>query len=115
MKILIVDDDSRVRKFLKDALNHTHPACEVLTAIDGADAATKLRDVDLVITDCIMPKMDGIQLCKHIRKNHKNIKVVLVTGKVPYAEIPHDMFDDVLLKPFTVGEIEQTINNLYNH
>jgi CheY-like chemotaxis protein len=114
-KILVVDDDSRVRKFLKDALTHIHPRCTVVTAEDGVDALTKLIDVHLVITDCIMPRMDGIQLCSHIRRLNRGIKVVLVTGKVPYAEIPHDLFDDILMKPFTVGDIEQTINNLFPH
>jgi len=114
-KILVVDDDSRVRKFLTEALNHIRPESQVLTAEDGVDALTKLTDVDMVITDCIMPKMDGIQLCNHIRRLNKGIKVVLVTGKVPYAEIPHDMFDDILMKPFTVGDIEQTIKNLLPH
>ncbi len=111
-KILIVDDEAHVREFLKTTLNYTHPTCEIFTATDGVDALARVAGMDLVMTDCIMPRMDGIQLCRQIRRLDRRIKVVLVTGSVPYAEVPYDLFDDIVFKPFTVGDIVRTINNL---
>lgn len=80
MKILIVDDTKPARKpteILLRAKGH-----QVFTADDGAEALTTCRnmDLDLVITDIRMPRMDGLTLLKHIKEEKPGLDVIIVTG-----------------------------------
>ena len=69
LKILVVDDESRMRKLVKDFLVKRN--FEVLEAENGADAIDVFflkKDIALVILDVMMPKMDGWQVCREIRQ-----------------------------------------------
>ena len=71
IKILVVDDESRMRKLVKDFLAKS--GYEVLEAGDGAEAVEiffSRKDIGLVILDVMMPKMDGWQVCKEIRAHY---------------------------------------------
>lgn len=81
LKILVADDESRMRKLVKDFLIKSN--FEVLEAEDGSQAldlfyATK--DIALIILDVMMPKMDGWQVCREIRQYSK-IPVIMLTAK----------------------------------
>ncbi|MDD2959847.1 MAG: response regulator transcription factor [Lachnospiraceae bacterium] len=81
LKILVVDDESRMRKLVRDFL--VKKDFEVQEAGDGAEAidlffATK--DIALVILDVMMPKMDGWQVCREIRKFSK-VPIIMLTAK----------------------------------
>lgn len=81
LKILVVDDESRMRKLVKDFL--TKSGYEVLEAGDGEEAVDlfyKEKDVALIILDVMMPKMDGWQVCREIRQYSK-IPVIMLTAK----------------------------------
>ena len=72
MKILIVDDESRMRKLVKDFLVKSN--YEVLEAEDGSaalDIFFEEKDISLIILDVMMPKMDGWQVCREIRQYSK--------------------------------------------
>lgn len=81
MKILVVDDESRMRKLVRDFL--VKKDFEVLEAADG-EAAVDIfyaeRDISLVILDVMMPKMDGWEVCREIRKNSK-VPIIMLTAK----------------------------------
>ena len=69
LKILVVDDESRMRKLVKDFLVKQN--YEVLEAGDGSEALDVFfdnQDIALVILDVMMPKMDGWQVCREVRK-----------------------------------------------
>ena len=81
LKILVVDDESRMRKLVKDFLvKHDY---EVLEAQDGEQAVDIFfedKDIALVILDVMMPKMDGWQVCREIR-SHSKVPIIMLTAK----------------------------------
>ncbi len=80
-KILVVDDESRMRKLVKDFL--VRRDFEVLEAGDGEEAVDiffQEKDIALVILDVMMPKMDGWEVCRTIRK-HSQVPIIMLTAK----------------------------------
>lgn len=81
VKILVVDDESRMRKLVKDFL--VKQKYEVLEAEDGEQAVEiffKVKDIALIILDVMMPKMDGWQVCREIRQYSK-VPIIMLTAK----------------------------------
>lgn len=81
LKILVVDDESRMRKLVRDFL--VKKDFEVLEAGDGAEAVDLFfdtKDISLVILDVMMPKMDGWQVCREIRAYSK-VPIIMLTAK----------------------------------
>ena len=81
LKILVVDDESRMRKLVKDFLVKRN--FEVLEADNGADAIDVFfskKDIALVILDVMMPKMDGWQVCREIRQYSK-VPIIMLTAR----------------------------------
>lgn len=81
LKILVVDDESRMRKLVRDFL--VKKDFEVLEAGDGAEAVDVFfdtKDIALVILDVMMPKMDGWQVCREIRAYSK-VPIIMLTAK----------------------------------
>ena len=80
-KILVVDDESRMRKLVRDFLVRQN--YEVLEAGDGEEAVDVFfanKDIALVILDVMMPKMDGWEVCREIRK-HSKVPVIMLTAR----------------------------------
>jgi twitching motility two-component system response regulator PilG len=81
--ILVVDDSPTVRKLIAGKLEKS--GHNVVCAVDGVDALERLEEglPDLVLLDITMPRMDGYEVCKHIRSNpdSKDIPVVMISGK----------------------------------
>ncbi len=103
-KVLVVDDEARMRKLVKDFL--TKKNYTVVEAEDGEEALDimyKDKDIDLVILDVMMPKLDGWQTCREIRKFSK-IPIVMLTAK---AEEMDELLgfelgvDEYISKPFS--------------
>ena len=81
LKVLVVDDESRMRKLVKDFLSKK--GFEVLEAGDGEmamDIFYEEKDIALVILDVMMPKMDGWEVCREIRKNSK-VPIIMLTAR----------------------------------
>lgn len=81
LKILVVDDESRMRKLVKDFLVKQN--YEVLEAGDGSAALNiffEHQDIALIILDVMMPKMDGWQVCKEVR-NYSKVPIIMLTAK----------------------------------
>jgi DNA-binding response OmpR family regulator len=81
LKILVVDDESRMRKLEKDFL--TKSDFTVLEAADGEEALDifyKEKDIALIILDIMMPKLDGWQTCREIRRESK-VPIIMLTAK----------------------------------
>lgn len=81
LKILVVDDESRMRKLVRDFL--VRKDFEVLEAEDGAQAVDiffEKNDISLIILDVMMPKMDGWQVCREIRAYSK-VPIIMLTAK----------------------------------
>ena len=81
LKILVVDDESRMRKLVRDFLIKSN--YEVIEAEDGVQAVDIFfgqNDIALIILDVMMPKMDGWQVCKEIREYSK-VPIIMLTAK----------------------------------
>lgn len=80
-KILVIDDESRMRKLVRDFL--TKKGYEVLEASNGEEAMEIFyedKEIDLLILDVMMPKMDGWEVCREVRKTSK-IPIIMLTAK----------------------------------
>jgi CheY-like chemotaxis protein len=82
-KILVVDDDPQDRELARRCLEAVSETVEVLYAVDGKEAVASIRRTppDVVLTDLRMPRMDGLELVRHIRDHHPLIPVILMTAR----------------------------------
>ena len=109
-RILLVEDDPRVRSATVDALedlNYEPVACS------GGAEAIKLfesQEFDLVISDVIMPEMTGPELIRHLKTTHSDFAVLFVTGYVGDGETDHLVGYELLRKPFTVGALANAVS-----
>jgi DNA-binding response OmpR family regulator len=106
-KILIADDDENINKLIQSLLRNEN--YEVITAIDGKDALKKLNSekVDMVITDVMMPNIDGLELCKEIR-SFCSVPILMLTvlGELSQKVKGFGVgADDYLTKPFEPMEL----------
>jgi DNA-binding response OmpR family regulator len=109
--ILIVDDEFGLAEMLRDMLRDE--GYDVCLAINGRLALDVLeeRSIDLVITDIMMPVMDGVELATAIRHSdtHRGTAVVIMTSLPSLPRRQSDLFDAVLRKPFTPDLLLSTI------
>jgi CheY-like chemotaxis protein len=109
--ILIVDDEFGLAEMLREMLQeHDY---EVTSAINGRLALEVLqqKNVDLVVTDMMMPVMDGFELAAHMRasERHRRTCIVLMTSLPTAAPAHRELFDAVLRKPFTPDLLLKTV------
>ena len=103
-KILVVDDESRMRKLVKDFLEKKN--FRVLEAGDGEEAMDifyEEKDIALLILDVMMPKMDGWEVCREIRKNSK-VPIIMLTARGDERDelLGFDLgVDEYISKPFS--------------
>lgn len=108
MKILIVEDDLRVAELIRRGLEEQGFICTlVYDGISGKKMALQ-NEFDLMITDIILPKMDGLDLCKVIRENQPNLPIIMLTA-LGTTDDKVEGFDagadDYLVKPFEMREL----------
>ena len=118
LKILVADDESRMRKLVKDFLIKSN--FEVLEAEDGSQAldlfyATK--DIALIILDVMMPKMDGFEVCREIRQTSQ-VPIIMLTAKGDERDELQGFqlgVDEYITKPFRPRELLSRIRNVIRH
>ena len=104
LKILVVDDESRMRKIVRDFL--VRKGYEVIEAGDGEralDEFYKTKSIALVILDVMMPKMNGWEVCKEIRETSK-VPIIMLTAKSEESDelLGFDLgVDEYITKPFS--------------
>ncbi len=114
--ILIVEDNNDMRRYIIDYLKDKF---QILEAIDG-EMGLKIAQKeipDLIISDVMMPKMDGTQMCKQLKNDEKtsHIPIVMLTAKADQQDKLSGLnigIDDYLVKPFDNKELKARINNL---
>ena len=103
-KILVVDDESRMRKLVRDFLEKKN--FQVLEAGDGEEAMDifyEEKDIALILLDVMMPKMDGWEVCREIRKNSK-VSIIMLTARGDERDelLGFDLgVDEYISKPFS--------------
>lgn len=114
--MLIVDDNEEMLNFLSSSFSNQY---SILTAEDGVEALEKLKenDVTLIVSDWMMPRMDGVEFCKALRLDQaiSHIPFILLTAKTDLNSKIEGMdcgADAYIEKPFSVQYLEACIKNL---
>jgi DNA-binding response OmpR family regulator len=119
VKVLVVDDDDSMLDYLSDSLKHNY---KVITARNGKEglklAVSQMPD--LIITDVVMPEMDGIQLVKALKGNSlvSHIPIIMLSGKNKLQDRMLGLdtgADSYLPKPFYMSELKSLMSNLINN
>jgi two-component system, cell cycle sensor histidine kinase and response regulator CckA len=113
--VLVVDDEPHMLRLLRRQLQAL--GCTVLEATNGPEALRQLQSrrgaVDLVLSDIVMPGMNGTELADQILADHPDQCVILMSGQVPggLARVgPRDKIVPVLRKPFTPNQLLELIS-----
>ena len=114
-KILIVDDEQFVRDLLEKVLRRR--GHEVVSASDAGQALAALEsaEFDLLLTDVVMPGMDGFDLLRRVKSAYPDIKVIVLTGYARKQSISDFLLygaDDYLSKPFQVHELVAAVERV---
>ena len=115
-KVLIVDDESKIREVVKEYAEFS--GYEAFEAADGMEAVRlcKENDYDIVLLDVMMPKLDGYSTCKEIRK-FSDVPIIILSAR---GEEYDKLFgfelgiDDYVVKPFSLKELMARINAVLN-
>ena len=115
MRILLVEDDHRIAKPLAEDLRHQHHVVDI--AKDGLEGweAAQLVAYDLILLDLMLPKLDGISLCKRLRTAKSQALILMLTARDTTGDkiIGLDAgADDYLVKPFELDELAARIRAL---
>lgn len=115
--ILVVDDETSIREFAKEYL--TRQGFHVLVAKDGEEALNisndYVKNIDLLLTDIVMPKMDGTDLARTIQKIRKNIKVIYTSGYIKdvIMNLDVDRKQNIFIqKPFRPADLLKAVQEL---
>lgn len=117
VKILVAEDEAPIREFIVINLNRS--GYEVIEAFDGQDAYEKyLQEGDsikIAVLDIMMPRMDGLELCKKLRSMNNNIGIVMLTAKTQEMDKVTGLLlgaDDYITKPFSPSEFTARVDAL---
>ena len=107
-RVLVVEDEFAIRRGVVDAL--TLSGYDVIEAADGEEGLRQSRsaDVDLVLLDLLMPKLDGLQVLSELRKTHPALPVIILTARGSEEDRVRGLrggADDYVVKPFSAREL----------
>lgn len=114
--LLIVEDNDDLRIYVKEQLQNAYTILEAANGVKGLKQALK-HIPDLIITDVMMPGMDGMELCQRLKTNERtsHIPVIMLTAKADFESKISGLelgADDYILKPFQIRELRTRVDNL---
>lgn len=116
MKILIVEDEIKLNKALTTGLQNHGYAIE--SAYDGEEGEkmARINTYDLIILDIMMPKRDGVEVCRNLRSAGKTVPILMLTAKDAIEDRVTGLdagADDYLIKPFAFDELLARVRTLF--
>ncbi len=118
-RVLIVDDDEGIKKVIQKAISQLPLEIDVITAADGQEALTQIEQQapDLVITDVMMPRMDGFTLCQRLREDIRTtfVPIMMLTANADETNRTKGYLvgtDDYVNKPFSVPDLNARVMRL---
>ncbi len=117
--VLVVDDNARMREYVRSCLQHNYNVVEAADGQQGVDMAES-RNIDFIISDVMMPVMDGLEFCKRIKEKIEtsHIPVILLTAKTDpqtqYAGLESGA-DDYVAKPFDMELLLRKIDTILSN
>lgn len=116
--VLVVEDNSDVRAFIREQLEENY---QVREAENGEEGILEAQETvpDLIVTDLMMPKVNGFEFCKIVRNSEKtsHIPIVMLTAKAAFDDKIEGLeigIDDYITKPFRAKELKVRVRNLIN-
>ncbi|WFD10720.1 response regulator transcription factor [Tepidibacter hydrothermalis] len=113
-KILVLEDESSIRAFIKIKLKSL--GYDVIEAKSGDEALKKVDNtIDIALLDVMLPDIDGFEVCKMIRKNYAGIGIIMITAKGQEDDKVVGLksgADDYIVKPFSPKELAARIESL---
>ena len=114
-KILVVDDDTNICELLR--LYLTKEGYQVTVANDGEEGLEKFNQVkpDMVLLDVMMPKMDGLEVCRRIRMSNAQVGIIMLTARTQEMDKVTGLMtgaDDYVTKPFSPAELTARVDAL---
>ena len=111
-KILVVDDDEQMREDIAEMLSRE--GYEVAHVGSGEEALKKLKkeDIDVILTDLMMPGIDGMEVLRQSKKLKPAVRIIMITGFGTIENAVEAMKDgasDYVSKPFKIGEVQATV------
>jgi DNA-binding response OmpR family regulator len=115
MRILLVEDDLPLASFVRKGLEAEHYAVDEANDGEEAKAMITACDYDLVVLDLNLPKLDGIELLKHLRPHKPALPMLVLTGRSRVEDRVSSLdsgADDCLIKPFSFSELSARVRAL---
>lgn len=115
MRILLVEDEKRLSGYIVKGLQNSGYAVDAVYDGEAALYEYEVNDYDLIILDLNIPKMDGMDVLRKIRKTDDAIKILILSARSKVQDRIAGLDDganDYLIKPFDFGELEARIRNL---
>jgi DNA-binding response OmpR family regulator len=112
--VLVADDEPSVRQFVERALNYAGYAVTVVPDGNAALEALAKRSYDLLLTDIVMPDLDGIALSLKVSKDYPKTRILMMSGYANQRQRAHNLdflAHEVISKPFTLEEITRRISS----
>lgn len=118
--ILIIDDDIAIQKVFTQLLESE--GHEIALATNGKDGLARMKELepDLIITDIMMPEMDGLEIVTYIRDHYPNLPVIAISGGMQMAAMNFLPLAEkfgacrVFEKPVSLIKLRETVNELLN-
>ncbi len=113
--ILVADDEASLRDFVERALQYAGYGVD--TVCDGAEAlkALEKRPYDLLLTDIVMPDLDGIALSLKAAKEYPDMRILMMSGYADQRQRAHNidvLVHEVVSKPFSLEEISKKVSEI---
>ncbi len=108
MRILIVEDNQKLAAYIKKALEQESYAVDIIFDGEMGEKRALFGDYDLIILDIMLPKKDGIAICRSLRERNVNIPIIMLTAKGDLGDRVEGLdsgADDYLVKPFELAEL----------
>lgn len=115
MRILVVEDEHRIANTIKKGLEQERYAVDVAYEGEGGYDLAATEDYDVILLDRMLPGMDGIAICRELRKNHIHTPILILTAKGQIQDRVEGLdagADDYLTKPFSFEELLARIRAL---
>jgi DNA-binding response OmpR family regulator len=116
LTVLLVDDEESIQKLLTFALERA--GYRVVQARDGEEALDRFRDesqVDLVVLDLMLPKLDGLEVCRRLRQEQSAVPIIMLTARGDEVDKVLGLelgADDYITKPFSIREFMSRVRAL---
>lgn len=117
-KVLVAEDESAIREFI--VINLVRGGYEVTEAEDGQQALERYDaaggDFDVCLLDIMMPNVDGIEVCKELRKRSNSVGIIMLTAKTEEMDKITGLMvgaDDYVTKPFSPAELMARVDAIY--